>query len=71
MDDLIFFLIILLVIGILLREFWTWFLKINDMVNKQTKIIDQQDELIKEQQETNRILKLWARAEASRHKGES
>lgn len=61
MDDLIFYLVILLAIGILLREFWTWFLKLNE-------ISSQQKELIKEQQETNRILKLWAKAEASRHK---
>lgn len=61
LEDLVFVLVVLLAILIALREFWTWFLKLNE-------ISSQQKELIKEQQETNRILKLWARAEASTRK---
>jgi hypothetical protein len=60
-ENLILVLVLIGIILIALREFWTWFLKLNE-------ISSQQKDLIKEQQETNRILKLWAKAEASTRK---
>lgn len=61
LDAVLFALVVIFIIAFALREVWTWFLKINEMSKKQT-------ELIEEQKETNRILKMWARAEASKHK---
>lgn len=59
--SLLIILAVLFFIFVALREFWTWFWKINSILNRQ-------HEMIAEQKETNRILRLLAKAEAAKHK---